>query len=102
MKFVVPIPLWLYIAFAFVAFSVGVTVMYVVLVLLFIYLLISQPRQVIRFLVGIALIAAVFKYWKITLLVLLCAVIFKYMFRKNEVLLHEENLTEVDRAKNEK
>ena len=48
---------------------------------------------------GIALMAAVFKYWKITLLVLLCAVIFKYMFRKNEVLPHGENLTKVDGGK---
>jgi hypothetical protein len=99
MKFVVPIPLWLYLAFALVAFSAGVTAMYVILAVSFIYLLISQPRQVFGFLMGIALMAAVFKYWKITLLVLLCAVIFKYMFRKNEVLPHEENLPEVDEKK---
>jgi hypothetical protein len=95
MKFVVPIPLWLYIAFAFVAFSVGVTVMYVVLVLLFIYLLITNPRRVVGFLISIAILAAVFKYWKVTILVLLCAFIFKCIPRKNDMLA-EKRLIEVD------
>lgn len=99
MKFVVPIPLWLYLVFAFVAFSVGVIAIYLVLFLSFIYLLISQPKQVTRFLMGLALMAAIFKYWKVTLIVLLCALIFKYMLRRKEVLPDEGKILGVDGAK---
>lgn len=81
MRFVVPIPLWLYLAFALVAFSVGVTALYIVLVFSLLYMLISQPRQVIGFLFGVSILAAVFQYWKITILVLVVVLVFKILFQ---------------------
>lgn len=89
MRFVVPIPLWLYLAFAFIAFSVGVTALYIAVLFSLIYMLISQPRQVIGFLVGISILAAAFKYWKVTLIFLPFALIVKYMLRKKEMKPYE-------------
>lgn len=81
MRFVVPIPLWIYLTYALVAISVGATALYIALVIFLIYMLITQPRQIIGFFLGIAVLSAMFQHWKATLLVLLFALIAKYLFR---------------------
>ncbi len=76
MRFVVPIPLSLYLIFVLIAFSIGMYVFAFAIAIGFVYILFRAPKETI----GLVLLLLAFKYWKITLPILVVGVVINHFF----------------------
>jgi hypothetical protein len=88
MKFVVLVPWWVYALFIFVMIAIGGAVLYVGLILLVIYLLFTRPGLII----GLGLIGLSFRYWYVTVPLLIALFIYEYVKKKKESVPAEKSL----------
>lgn len=91
MKFVVVVPWWLYAIFVVVAVAIGGAIMYAGLFLLLIYVFFKSPGTVI----GLILLGLSFRYWQVTVPLLIALLIYLYFQKKSEAISKTSGLDQV-------